>query len=143
MSCRISGRRVTIPLPRGRKSLPTMFSRTEDLPDDCEPTTTCRYHQRNSHWTQMKVLLTICGKSRESLPMVLKTRSWSLLTVPKRSSPRVVIAAEAYSRLEPGVCFQCTTGSRFDVCATKVENGREDGGKAMQSRPRHGNFCLN
>ena len=29
-----------MPLPRGRKSLPTMFSRTEDFPDDCEPTTT-------------------------------------------------------------------------------------------------------
>jgi hypothetical protein len=40
MSCRISGLRVTIPLPRGRKSRPTIFSRTEDLPEDCEPTTT-------------------------------------------------------------------------------------------------------
>ena len=40
MSCKMSGLLVTMPLPRGRKSRPTMFSRTEDLPDDCEPTTT-------------------------------------------------------------------------------------------------------
>ena len=33
-SCRMSGRRVTIPVPRGRKSRPTTASRTEDLPDD-------------------------------------------------------------------------------------------------------------
>lgn len=40
MSCRIRGRRVTMPLPLGKKSLPTMFSRTEDFPEDCDPTTT-------------------------------------------------------------------------------------------------------
>lgn len=40
MSCSMSGRRVTMPLPRGRKSLPTIFSSTDDFPDDCEPTTT-------------------------------------------------------------------------------------------------------
>lgn len=40
MSCNMSGRRVTMPLPRGRKSLPTIFSSTDDFPDDCEPTTT-------------------------------------------------------------------------------------------------------
>jgi hypothetical protein len=40
MSWRMRGRRVTIPLPRGRKSLLTMFSRTDDFPEDCEPTTT-------------------------------------------------------------------------------------------------------
>jgi hypothetical protein len=40
MSCRMSGLLVTIPLPRGRKSLPTIFSSTDDFPDDCEPTTT-------------------------------------------------------------------------------------------------------
>ena len=28
-----------MPVPRGRKSRPTKFSRTEDLPADCEPTT--------------------------------------------------------------------------------------------------------
>lgn len=42
MSCNMSGLRVTMPLPRGRKSLPTIFSRTDDFPDDCEPTTTYR-----------------------------------------------------------------------------------------------------
>jgi len=42
MSWRMSGLRVTIPLPRGRKSRPTMFSRTEDLPEDWEPTTTLK-----------------------------------------------------------------------------------------------------
>lgn len=40
MSWRIKGRLVTMPLPLGRKSRPTIFSRTEDFPDDCEPTTT-------------------------------------------------------------------------------------------------------
>ena len=45
MSCRISGLLVTIPLPRGKKSLPTMFSSTEDLPEDWEPTTTWRGSQ--------------------------------------------------------------------------------------------------
>jgi hypothetical protein len=42
MSWRMSGLRVTIPLPRGRKSRPTIFSRTDDFPEDCEPTTTLR-----------------------------------------------------------------------------------------------------
>lgn len=41
MSWRMRGRLVTMPLPRGRKSRPTMFSKTDDLPADCEPTTTC------------------------------------------------------------------------------------------------------
>ena len=36
----INGRRVTIPEPRGRTSLPQIASRTEDLPADCDPTTT-------------------------------------------------------------------------------------------------------
>lgn len=40
VSCITSGTRVTMPVPRGRKSLPTRFSRTELLPDDCDPTTT-------------------------------------------------------------------------------------------------------
>ncbi len=56
MSWRMSGRRVTIPVPLGRlqdccqrrllstagvayKSLPTMFSSTELFPLDCDPTT--------------------------------------------------------------------------------------------------------
>ena len=39
-SCRMSGRRVHIPAPLGRKSRPTIASRTEDLPLDCPPTTT-------------------------------------------------------------------------------------------------------
>lgn len=33
------GRRVTMPVPRGRKSRPTMFSKTELLPLDWEPIT--------------------------------------------------------------------------------------------------------
>lgn len=40
MSCRMRGLLVTMPLPRGRKSRPTIFSSTEDFPDDCDPTTT-------------------------------------------------------------------------------------------------------
>mmetsp|Transcript_21622 Transcript_21622/g.69619 ORF Transcript_21622/g.69619 Transcript_21622/m.69619 type:complete len:219 (-) Transcript_21622:130-786(-) len=39
ISWRTSGRRVTMPLPRGRKSRPTMFSNTELLPLDWPPTT--------------------------------------------------------------------------------------------------------
>ncbi len=56
MSCRMSGRLVTMPVPRGKlhsqyqrhlpslkpmsyKSLPTMFSSTELFPLDCDPTT--------------------------------------------------------------------------------------------------------
>jgi hypothetical protein len=34
------GALVTIPDPLGRKSFPTMLSRTDDLPELCEPTTT-------------------------------------------------------------------------------------------------------
>ena len=37
---------------------------------------------------------TICGRSSESLPMVLKTRSWSLLTTVKSSSPSAAMVAE-------------------------------------------------
>ena len=33
-SWRMRGRRVTMPVPRGRKSRPTTASRTEDLPED-------------------------------------------------------------------------------------------------------------
>eukprot|EP00955_Chlamydomonas_euryale_P054596 355892-Chlamydomonas_euryale.AAC.4 len=35
-SCNTSGRRVTMPVPRGRKSRPTTASSTEDFPEDCE-----------------------------------------------------------------------------------------------------------
>ena len=35
---KMRGRRVTIPVPRGRKLLPTIPSRTLDLPDDWPPT---------------------------------------------------------------------------------------------------------
>lgn len=34
-SCRTSGRLVTMPVPRGRKSVPTTASSTEDLPELC------------------------------------------------------------------------------------------------------------
>lgn len=34
---------------------------------------------------------TICGRSKLSLPIVLKTRSCSLLTIPSKSSPRAAI----------------------------------------------------
>lgn len=89
MSWRMSGRRVTMPLPRGRKSLPTMFSRTDDLPEDCEPTTTCVRYQLLLEGRRVSGReRTICGRSRESFPMVLKTRSCSLLTVCSRLSPR-------------------------------------------------------
>lgn len=54
---------------------------------------------------------TICGRSSESLPMVLNTRSCSLLTVESRSSPRAAIAAASW---EPFLFFFC---SRIDLDA--------------------------
>jgi hypothetical protein len=61
--------------------------------------------------------------------MVLKTRSWSLLTVPKRSSPRVVIANQASSRLQPGVWSTCRGRYKIRRRRQKVgmlcENRRE------------------
>jgi hypothetical protein len=48
MSWRIRGLRVTMPLPLGRKSRPTMFSRTDDFPEDCDPTTTLDKSQQMS-----------------------------------------------------------------------------------------------
>ena len=45
---------------------------------------------------------TICGRSRESLPMVLNTKSCSLLTMPKRSSPRDAIVTFPGSKLPGG-----------------------------------------
>ena len=52
---------MTMPVPLGKKSLPTMFSRTDDLPADWEPITVNN------------------GKSR-SVKEVLVTISWSLFT---------------------------------------------------------------
>lgn len=43
--------------------------------------------------------LTICGRSRESLPIVLKTRSWSLLTIPSKFSPRDAIFVDVGVRM--------------------------------------------
>lgn len=40
-----SGVLVTMPVPLGRKSFPTMFSMTDDLPEDCDPTTTYVNHK--------------------------------------------------------------------------------------------------
>lgn len=51
--------------------------------------------------------LTICGKSRESLPMVLKTRSWSLFTILSKSSPNDMIA-----------------GVRWPACGGREGDGR-------------------
>ena len=51
-----------MPVPRGRKSRPTMCSSTEDLPEDCDPITT------------------ICGRSNGCFPMAANT-SWSLFTM--------------------------------------------------------------
>lgn len=41
----------------------------------------------------MRLERTIWGRSRESFPIVLKTRSCSLLTVDNRSSPSAAIVA--------------------------------------------------
>jgi hypothetical protein len=54
---------VTIPVPRGRKSLPTIFSRQDDFPLDCEPITV------------------ICGRSTGFCTPTVAKASCSLLTV--------------------------------------------------------------
>lgn len=82
-----------MPLPRGKKSRPTIFSRTDDFPDDCDPTTTLQLLSVRIHMKVGCCALTIWGRSRESLPIVLKTRSWSLLTMLRRSSPRLAMLA--------------------------------------------------
>ena len=64
--------------------------------------------------------------------MVLKTRSWSLLTVPRRSSPRVAISNEAYTRPEPGVCSKCRGRSEVDVGATKLEKATKAAEKVCE-----------
>lgn len=35
----ITGLHVTMPYPRGKKSTPAIYSRTDDFPDDCDPIT--------------------------------------------------------------------------------------------------------
>ena len=70
-SCSTSGRRVTMPVPLGRKSRPTMLSRTLLLPDDCDPTTT------------------ICGRSTGVDPMAWNT-SCSRFTVD--TAPSMVVS---------------------------------------------------
>jgi hypothetical protein len=52
-SCNTSGRRVTIPVPRGRKSRPTTASSTDDFPELCAWGATIRARQpeRGPHLT--------------------------------------------------------------------------------------------
>ena len=66
-TCSMSGLLVTMPDPRGRKSFPTMFSKTEDLPQLWAPTTT------------------ICGKWMMSEPTVPNTSCNLLITGIKAS----------------------------------------------------------
>ena len=60
----MSGRRVTIPVPRGKKDRPTIDSKTLLLPEDCPPTTT------------------ICGKS---IVVVFVPSAPGPVTAPKTS----------------------------------------------------------
>ena len=53
---------------------------------------------------------TICGKSSESLPMVLKTKSCSLLTTPSRSSPSAAMLGGV--GLQKVRCPECLFGGR-------------------------------
>jgi len=46
MSCKISGRRVTMPVPLGRKLLPTRLSRTELFPELCEGEKSFTFNKR-------------------------------------------------------------------------------------------------
>lgn len=55
---------------------------------------------------------TIWGRSRESLPMVLKTRSCNLLTVDNRSSPRAAMAPDVdVDVVEPDVFLLLSSSS--------------------------------
>src|SRR5512140_818803 len=83
---------------------------------------------------------TICGRSRESFPIVLKTRSCSLLTVAKRSSPRAAIAAMLQSDSPVSrrySIFEIQTGGtpsfRHVVVTLAVWNSAETGRGAKAS----------
>jgi hypothetical protein len=52
--------------------------------------------------------------------MVLKTRSWSLFTVPNRSSPRVVIVTKPIVGFGQVGVPGAERGPRFEVGTTKV-----------------------
>lgn len=73
MSWRTRGRRVTMPVPRGRKSRPTMFSSTDDLPLDCEPTTTI-WGRSMGFWTP-----TVVKTSCSLLTRVMRPGSFTLI----------------------------------------------------------------
>lgn len=60
---------------------------------------------------------TICGRSKLSLPIVLKTRSCSLFTIPSRSSPReaiVLLLSETKMCWERECCRGWPFASRAD-----------------------------
>lgn len=67
---------------------------------------------------------TIWGRSRESLPMVLKTRSWSLLTIPSRSSPSAAILGA--SDQGPGFRYACPRGGWKNTEEKSVTVAREN-----------------
>lgn len=70
-----------MPLPRGKKSRPTMCSRTLLFPDDCDPMTT------------------ICGRSKGQGTLAAANVSCSLLTV-FTNSWSIIFVRLCYSRQE-------------------------------------------
>lgn len=71
---------------------------------------------------------TIWGKSSESFPIVLKTRSWSLLTTPSKSSPSeammgvlecLVVLDEVASSCEKA-CLCCSPSRGFDAAPKRL-----------------------
>lgn len=91
---------MTIPDPRGRKSRPTIVSSTEDLPEDCDPTTT------------------IWGRSTESPPMWLKV-SWSLLTREMRS-PSDMVGVGPEWNLTGGTVTVMVLSWRLPMCQVSM-----------------------
>ena len=89
VSCKINGLLVTIPDPLGRKSLPTMCSKTEDLPLLWLPTTTIYIKKLISVFANTRIVRT-CGKSITLDPpsMTLKT-SCNLQIKSQQSLPNV------------------------------------------------------
>ena len=61
---------------------------------ECIETGIAHICARGGGAVRIRMRHTIWGRSRESLPMVLKTRSCSLLTVPSKSSPREAMARD-------------------------------------------------
>ena len=90
------GRRVTMPEPRGRKSLPTRLSSTELLPELCAPTTAI--------WGR-SILATIPTSPKAPWSLLTMGMSWSIFGRCRNEGGLggVALPREA---LEPNYCVE-------------------------------------